>query len=130
MAINCIKKAFMFSFVLKSVHHPERQPFFGFSWRDGNSNCVNCYAFTVLPFGLWTAPHIFFKLFKPLEKHPRLQNIGNAIFVDAGWGKGSRLGILSIFGLNCLSRFDKSRFCCQWEKNQCGILLKARLVAY
>ena len=41
--------------------------------------------FTVLPFGLSSAPHIFTKTLKPLEKHWRHQGICIAIFLDDGW---------------------------------------------
>ena len=37
-------------------------------------------------FGLSTAPYLFTKLLKPLEKHWRLQGICIAIFLDDGWG--------------------------------------------
>ena len=45
--------------------------------------------FMYLPFflfGLSTAPYVFTKLLKPLEKHWRLQGISIAIFLDDGWG--------------------------------------------
>ena len=44
--------------------------------------------FTVLPFGLSSAPHIFTKTLKPLEKHWRYQGFCVAVFLDDGWGKG------------------------------------------
>ena len=44
------------------------------------------YVFTVPPFGLSTAPYVFTKLLKPLEKRWRLQGIWIAIFLDDGWG--------------------------------------------
>ena len=44
------------------------------------------YLFTVLPFGLSTAPYVFTKLLKPLVKRWRLQGICIAIFLDDGWG--------------------------------------------
>ena len=50
----------------------EYQTFLGFSWRDPDSNNEAFYVFTVLPFGLSTAPYIFTKLLKPVEKHWRL----------------------------------------------------------
>ena len=68
----------MFSFDLKSSYHhieilPEHQTFLGFSWRAPDSNSETFYVYTVLPFGLSTAPYIFTKLLKPLEKHWKLQ---------------------------------------------------------
>ena len=84
-------EAFMFSFDLKSgYHHIEifesHQTYLGFSWKHGSSNFTKFYVFTVLPFGLASAPHIFTKTLKPLEKHWRHQGICIAIFLDDGWG--------------------------------------------
>ena len=70
----------MFSFDLKiGYHHIEifegHQAYPGFSWRHARSNCLKFFVFTVLPFGLVSAPHIFSKTLKPLEKHWRHQGI-------------------------------------------------------
>ena len=83
--------AYMFSFDLKSgYHHVEifegHQTYLGFSWKHSNSNQVKFYVFTVLPFGLSSAPHVFTKILKPLEKHWRYQGICLAVFLDDGWG--------------------------------------------
>ena len=84
------KDSYMFSFDLKSGYHhieilPEHQTFLGFSRRAPDSNSEIFYVFTVLPFGLSTAPYIFTKLSKPLEKHWRIQGNCIAIFLDDGW---------------------------------------------
>ena len=50
------------------------------------SSQVKFYVFTVLPFGLLSAPHVFTKILKPLEKHWRHQGICVAVFLDDGWG--------------------------------------------
>ena len=42
--------------------------------------------FTVLPFGLSSAPHMFTKILNPLEKHWRYQGIYIPVFLDKGWG--------------------------------------------
>ena len=81
---------YMFSFDLKSGYHHidiygEHQMYLGFSWRVPNSQSDSFYVFTVLPFGLSTAPHIFTKVVKPLEKHWRYIGINIAIFLDDGW---------------------------------------------
>ena len=78
----------MLSFDLKSgYHHVEifegHQTYLGFSLKHSNSNQVKFYVFTVLPFGLSSAPHVFTKIVKPLEKHWRHQGICVA---DDGWG--------------------------------------------
>ena len=83
-------EAFMFSFDLKSgYHHIEifegHQTYLGFSWKHGSSNIIKFYVFTVFPFVLSSAPRIFTKTLKPLEKHWRHQGICTAIFFDDGW---------------------------------------------
>ena len=65
------------SFDLKSGYHHveislEYQTSLGFSWKASDSGELIFYVFTVIPFGLFTAPYVFTKLLKPLEKHWRL----------------------------------------------------------
>ena len=84
------KDSYMFSFDLKSGYHhikisQDHQTFLGFCWRSPDSNNEVFYVFTVLPFGLSSAPYIFTKLLKPLEKHWRIQGICIAVFLDDGW---------------------------------------------
>ena len=83
------KDAYMFSFDLKSGYHhidiaQEHQTFLGFSWRAPDSINVVLYVFTVLPFGLSSAPYVFTKVLKPLEKYWRIQGLCIAIFWDDG----------------------------------------------
>ena len=75
-AINFFGKGTYFTkFDLKTGYHhleifPEHQPFLGFSWTypDGNT-CY--YMFSVLPFGLSSAPYIFTKLLTDLPRCDR-----------------------------------------------------------
>ena len=81
----------MCSFDLKSGYHhveiyEQHQTYLGFSWTSPVSKETTYYKFTVLPFGLSTAPYIFTKVLKPLEKHWRYLGIRIAIFLDDGWG--------------------------------------------
>ena len=83
--------AYMFSFDLKSgYHHVEifegHQTYLGFSWKHSSSNQAKFYVFIVLPFGLSSAPHVFTKILKPLEKLWRHQDICVAVFLDDVWG--------------------------------------------
>ena len=83
--------AYMFSFDLTSgYNHVEifegHQTYLSFSWKHSNSNQGKFYVFTVLPFGLSSAPHVFTKILKPLEKHWRHQGICVAVFLDYRWG--------------------------------------------
>lgn len=41
--------------------------------------------FTVLPFGLSSAPYIFTKCLTPLEKYSRFNGVNIALFLDDGW---------------------------------------------
>jgi hypothetical protein len=84
------REAHMFSFDLKSGYHhveifPPHQTYLGFAWKFQDSLHEKYYVFTVLPFGLSTAPYIFTKLLKPLEKRWRYLGINIAIFLDDGW---------------------------------------------
>ena len=84
------KDSYIFSSDLKSGYHhveipQDHQTFLGFCWRSPDSNNEVFYVFTVLPFGLPSAPHIFTKLLKPLEKHWRIQGTCIAVFLDDGW---------------------------------------------
>ena len=47
------------------------------------------FVFTVLPFGLMSAPFIFTKVMKCLLKHWRINAIGIAFFLDDGLGVAS-----------------------------------------
>lgn len=83
------KGAYMLSFDLKSGYHhieihPDYQRFLGFAWKFEGDRSFRYFVFTVLPFGLSTAPHIFTKVLKPLEKHWRIQGINMALFLDDG----------------------------------------------
>ena len=73
------KDSFMFSFDLKSGYHhvdiSQHQTFWDFPWRASESGDELFYVFTVLPFGLSTAPYMYW----------RLQGVYIAIFLDDGW---------------------------------------------
>ena len=75
----------MFSFDLKSgYHHVEisegHQTYLAFAWQCPSTGQMKFYKFTVLHFGLCTAPYIFTKLLKPLEKRWRYLGIRIAYF--------------------------------------------------
>jgi len=65
----------MFSFDLKSGYHhiaifPEHRKLLAFSFKFADG-FVRYFVFSVLPFGLSSAPYIFTELFKPLVKKRR-----------------------------------------------------------
>jgi len=66
----------------------DHQTFLGFCQGSADSNNEVLYVFTILPFGLSSAPYIFTKPLKPLEtleKHWRIQGTCIAVFLDDGW---------------------------------------------
>ena len=79
--------SFVFKFDLKQGYHhvdifPDYQTFLGFSWIfDG---AVKFFVFTVLPFGMSSAPYAFTKLLRPLVKHWRSQGIKICVYLDDG----------------------------------------------
>ena len=84
-----VKQGFMFKFDIKQgYHHIEidkiHQKFLGFSWEQNGS--VKYFVFTVLPFGLTSAPFIFTKTMRVLVKYWREQAIKIACFIDDGAG--------------------------------------------
>ena len=58
--------------------------FWDFPGGAADSNNKVFYVFTVLAFGLSSAPYIFTKLLKPLEKYWRIRGLCIAIFLDDG----------------------------------------------
>ena len=71
------KDTYMFSFNLKGGYHhidiaQEHQTFLGFSWLAPDSIKEIFYVFTVLLFGLSSAPYVFTKVLRPLEKYWRI----------------------------------------------------------
>ena len=79
--------ALLFSFDLKSGYHhveidPQYHKYLDFSWSiDG---VQRYFQFTVLPFGLSSAPWIFTKIMKPLLTHWRSCGILIVLYLDDG----------------------------------------------
>ena len=83
------KDCYMFDFDLKSGYHhidinEQHQKYLGFCWKYGDTN--RYFKFTVLPFGLATAGHVFTKVLKCLVKHWRENSIRIIMFLDDGFG--------------------------------------------
>ena len=75
----------MASFDLKNdCHHVEihedHRCFLGFRWKFRNG-VTRYFAFTVLPFGLSSAPPIFIKVLKLLEKYWRVYGFNITLFL-------------------------------------------------
>ena len=101
---------YVFKFDLKSGYHhvdvfEEHQTYLGFSWKI--DNIVKFFVFTVLPFGLSTAPFVFTKVVRPLVKYWRFNSIKIACFLDDGLGIGNTFERAledSTFVLNSLTK--------------------------
>ena len=93
VALQIFAKGFnLFKFDLKSGYHhveifPEHRKYLAFSWDFGDS-VVKYFQFTVLPFGLSSAPYLVTKLLKPILTSWRCKGIPMAIFLDNGLGGG------------------------------------------
>lgn len=84
-----IENGFMFKFDLSSGYHhlsvnPLHHPYLGFSWFLNGK--LSYFVFSVLPFGLRSAPYIFTKLLRPLFTFWRSQGLRIVVFLDDGWG--------------------------------------------
>ena len=73
----------MFTFDLKAGYHhieivPHHRTYLGFAWRSDQ------YVFTVLPFGLSSAPYAFTKIMRPLVRWWRSKGIRIVVYLDDG----------------------------------------------
>ena len=80
----------MFSFDLKSGYHhveifPEHRQYLSLSWTF-SSGITRYFQFSLLPFGLSSAPYLFTKLIKPLVKKLRTEGKSTVVFLDDGLG--------------------------------------------
>ena len=111
----------MFKFDLKSgYHHVEifldHRKFLAFSW-DFGTGVDRYFQFCVLPFWLSSAPYIFTKILKPLQKSWRSQGIPIAIFLDDGLGGGTDFVSAKVNSLVVHSDLLKSGFVPNEEKS-------------
>ena len=92
----CLKtsKGFhLFKFDLKSGYHhveifPDHRRFLAFAL-DFGDGVLKYFQFTVLPFGLSSAPYLFTKLLRPVITSWRCKGIPMVIFLDDGLGGGA-----------------------------------------
>ena len=81
--------SFAYKFDLKQGYHHvdifhDHQKYLGFSWLvDGKKKY---FVFTVLPFGISTAPYVFTKVIRPLVKYWRSNGIKICVYLDDGLG--------------------------------------------
>lgn len=81
--------------------HPYQQKFLGFSWKFGSR--VKYFNFTVLPFGLSSAGHIFTKTVRVLVKYWRAKGFPIVVYLDDGFATVEDYDTC----LKCLCKFRK-----------------------
>ena len=116
------KDAHMFSFDLKSGYHhieiaSEHQTFLGISWKLHQAEGFQYFVFSVLPFGLSTAPYIFTKCIRPLQKYWRLQGVKIAICLDDGLVIDNDYGICKTLSSRIKEDFRRVGFVANAEKS-------------
>ena len=105
---------FMFSFDLKSGYHhveifPEHRQYLSFSWIF-SSGVTRYFQFSVLAFGLSSAPYLFTTLLKPLVKKWRTEGKSIVVFLDDGLGAAADYTKASISSLSVHADLLKSDF--------------------
>ena len=123
VALSIISRGFsLFKFDLKSgYHHVEifrdHRKFLAFAWDFGDGK-TRFFQFTVLPFGLSSAPYLFTKLLKPVIKMWRCHGIPTVVFLDDGLGGGATELIAKINSLKVNSDLIRFGFLVNSEKSQ------------
>ena len=110
------KDSFCFKYDLsKGYHHinifPGHQTFLGFSVKE------KYYSFTVLPFGLSTAPFIFTKVLREMVKYWRNHSIKIVMFLDDGWGTNKNQFLCSVDAEFVRNSLEKAGFVINYEKS-------------
>ena len=111
----------MFSFDLKSGYHhvdifPDHRQYLSFSWTFSSGH-TRYFQFSVLPFGLSSAPYLFTKLLKPLVKKWRSKGNSIVVFLDNGLGAAADCIKVKISSLAVHSDLLKSGFLPNEEKS-------------
>ena len=122
---------FFFTFDFKSGYHhveifPDHRQYLGFSWKFGS--VVKYFVFTVLPFGLSSAPYIFSKLVRSLVNYWRGLGRRVVTFLDDGIGGSPDYASCLVHSRLCRSDLDSAGFFVNlqksvWEPSQVGTWL-------
>ena len=112
---------FMFSFDLKSGYHHveifhEHRQYLSFSWIF-SSGVTRYFQFSVLAYGLSSAPYLFTKLLKPLVKKWRTEGKSIVVFLDDGLGAAADYSKARISSLSVHADLLKSGFVPNEEKS-------------
>ena len=114
----------MFTFDFKSGYHrveifPEHRKYFSFAWTFFSGR-NRFFQFSVLPFGLSSAPYLFTKLLKPLVKKWRSEAKSIVVYLDDGLGAAADMNKAKIASLQVHADLLKSGFLpneakCVWD---------------
>ena len=120
-----------FKFDYKSGYHhvdifPQHWQYLAFSWGKGTQRRL--FVFTVLPFGLATAPYVFTKIQKALLKHWRSEGIRIFTYLDDGIGGHSSAQQARLVAKRVKTDIERSGFLWHpvkslWEPTQCEEVL-------
>ena len=111
---------FFFTFDLKSGYHhveifPDHRQYLGFSWNFGS--VVKYFVFTVLPFGMSSAPYIFSKLVRSLVNYWRGLGRRVVTFLDDGIGGSPDYASCLVHSRLCRSDLDSAGFFVNLQKS-------------
>ena len=103
----------MYKFDLKSGYHhidicQPHQQFLGFQWALGGAGS-RYFCFTVLPFGLSSAPYLFTEIFRPVVRYWRGLGIHLVLYLDDGAGCEKDFPTTALF-FHCSVGFSQSGF--------------------
>ena len=122
---------YMFKFDLKSGYHhidilQEHQTYLGFSWVVNGVR--KFFMFTVLPFGLSSAPYIFTKVVRVLVRYWRSRAVTMTVYLDDGLGSApdfARCEAASVFVKSSLqlSGFLPNDSKSIWQPTSCLVWL-------
>ena len=104
----------MFTFALKFGYHhveifPEHRKYLSFAWTF-SSGRTEFFQFSVLPFGLSSAPYLFTKLLKPLVKKCRCEAKSIVVYLDDRLGAAADKNKAKIGSLQVHADLLKSGF--------------------
>ena len=99
---------YMYKFDLESGDHHldihrSHQKYSGFSWKFKDK--TRLFTFTVLPFCLCSAGHIFTKIVRVVLKYWRTLGIPIVVYLDDGWGAAENFTICEKMSLQVRSDF-------------------------
>ena len=111
---------YAFKYDLKSGYHhldihPQHQKFLGFSWKFDSQ--LRYFEFTVLPFGLSSAGHIFTKTVRVLVKHWRSLGFPIVMYLDDGFATAEDFHICQKMSLSVQNDLLQAGFIANNEKS-------------